>query len=59
VPGRTTLVEVLRLMKNLISRRGMAILDTIVTGAAVWAPGAAGFDDNGPIDAAVGCVGMD
>lgn len=53
------MVEVLRLMKNLISRRGMAILDTIVTGAAVWAPGAAGFDDNGPIDAAVGCVGMD
>lgn len=53
------LVEVLRLMKNPISRQGTAILDTTVTGTAVWAPAAAGFDDNGPIDAAVGCVGMD
>ena len=53
------MVEVLRLMKNLISRHGMAILDTIVTGTAVKAPGAAVVDNNGPINAAVGCVGMD
>lgn len=53
------MVEVLRLMKNLIFRQGMAILDTIVIGIAVWAPGAAVFDNNGPIDAEFGCVGMD
>lgn len=53
------MVEVLRLMKNLNSRQDMTILDMIVIGTAVWAPGAAVFDNNGPIDAAVGCVGMD
>ena len=50
------MVEVLRLMKNPISRQGMAILDTIVADMAVPALGAAVVDSNEPIDMAVSGV---